>query len=93
MLKKIRRLVLNLSCFSPSISHFFQGALKFAETWPLCTGVELNLRNRVWGEVENSFIALLGKGGHSGLMHSKLCVPTSGDLVRSFTAMVQGNGC
>ena len=31
------------------------------------------------GEVEkNSFIALPGKGGHSGLMPSKLCVPTQG---------------
>ena len=34
------------------------------------------LRDRVLGEVEkNSFIALPGKGGHSGLMPSKLCVP------------------
>ena len=31
------------------------------------------------GEVEkNSFIALPGKGGHSRLMPSKLCVPTQG---------------
>ena len=31
------------------------------------------------GEVEeNSFIALPGKGAHSGLMPSKLCVPNPG---------------
>ena len=39
--------------------------------------VKLNLRDRVWGEVEkNSFTALPGKEGHRGLMLSKLCVPT-----------------
>ena len=37
------------------------------KTQPLCTGAELNLR--VLGEVEeNSFIALPGKEGHSGLL-------------------------
>ena len=36
---------------------------------PLCTGAESNLRGRVLHEVENnSFIALPGKGGHSGLV-------------------------
>ena len=30
---------------------------------PLCTGAEMNLGDKVWGEVEkNSFIALPGKG-------------------------------
>jgi len=34
---------------------------------PLCTGAEMNLGDKVWGEVEkNSFIALLGKGGTMG---------------------------
>ena len=43
----------------------------------LYTGVELNLRDRVLGEVEkDSFIALPGKGGHVGLMPWKPCVPT-----------------
>ena len=55
---------------------------------------------RVLGEVEkNSFIALPGKGVYSGLMPSKVCVPTQQgvrgeeDLVRSFIAMVHGQGC
>ena len=40
----------------------------------LCPDTELNLWDRVLCEVEkNSFIALLGKGGHSGLMFSRLC--------------------
>ena len=66
------------------------------KTQPLYTGVgaELNLRDGALSEVEsNSFIALPGKGGHSELMPSKLCVPTQGDLVRSFIAMVQVRGC
>ena len=43
---------------------------------PLYPDTELNLGDRVLGEVEkDSFIALPGKGGHSGLMPSKLCVP------------------
>ena len=37
----------------------------------LCTSAKSNLRDRVLGEVEkNSFIALPGKGGPSGLMPS-----------------------
>ena len=61
------------------------------KTQPLFTGAESNLGDRVLGEVEkNSFIALPGKGGHSGVMPSKLCVPTGEDLVRSFIAIVQG---
>ena len=41
----------------------------------LYTGAESNHGDRVLGEVEkNIFIAFPGKGGHSGLMHSKLCV-------------------
>ena len=42
----------------------------------LYTGAELNLRDRVVGEVEkNSFITLPGKGDHSGLIPSKPCIP------------------
>ena len=55
------------------------GTEEAAEIQPLYTGTELNLRDRVLGKVEkNSFIALSGKGDHSGLMPSKLCVPTPG---------------
>ena len=72
-------------------------AIMMLKTWPLCTGAELNLGDRVLGEVEkNSFIALLDKGRHSGLAGScpeKLCVPTWEDLVRSFIAVVQGQSC
>ena len=40
------------------------------KVWPLCTGAESNLRDRVLGEVEkNSFIALPGRGGQSRLVH------------------------
>ena len=61
---------------------------------PLCTGAELNLRDRVLGEIEkNSFIALPGKGGCSVLLLSKRCVRIGEDLVRSFIVMVQGQGC
>ena len=52
-----------------------------AETQPLCTSAEPNLRDRVLGEVEkNSFIALPGKGGHSGLMPSKTVCPNPGGI-------------
>ena len=44
---------------------------------PLYPNTELNLRDRVLGEVgKNSFIALPGKGGHRGLTPTTLCVPT-----------------
>lgn len=43
----------------------------------LYTSSELNVGDRVWGGVgKNSFIALPDKGGHKGLMPSKLCAPT-----------------
>ena len=46
---------------------------------PLCSDTELNIGDRVWGEVnKNSFIALPGKGDPSRLMPSKLCVPQPG---------------
>ena len=40
--------------------------------------VQSNLEDRVLGEVEDSFIALPGKGEHCGLMPSKQCVSTWG---------------
>ena len=59
----------------------------------LCIDAGLNLRDGVLGEVEkNSYIALPGKGGHSRLMPSTLCVLSQGDLV-SFIEIVQGWGC
>ena len=49
---------------------------------------------RVLGEVEkNSFTALQGKGGHSRLMPSKLCVLDLEEGVRYFIVMVQRGGC
>ena len=57
----------------------------------LCTSAELNLGDRVLGEVEkNNFIALPGQGGHSKLMPSKLHVPTCEN--RHFIVIVQ-RGC
>ena len=47
---------------------------------PLCTGAELNLRDRVLGEIEkNNIIALPGEGGHSWLPPLKtLCAHLEG---------------
>ena len=46
------------------------------KAWPLCTGAELNLGDRVLGEVEKkSFIALPGKGGHSRILPLKTMCP------------------
>ena len=40
----------------------------------LKTSADLNLGDRVLGEIEkNNFIALPGKGGHRGSCHSRLC--------------------
>ena len=44
------------------------------KTQPLNTSADLNLGDRVLGEVEkNTFIALPGKGEHRDSCHSKLC--------------------
>ena len=54
------------------------------------SGAKSNLRDRVSGEVEvGSFITLPGKGGHSGLMSSKLLCPNLQKIVRSFIVTVQ----
>ena len=46
------------------------------KTQLLCTGAESNFRDTVLGEVEkNSFIALPGKGEHSGLVAPKTMCP------------------
>ena len=56
----------------------------------LCTSAELNLGDRVLGEVEkNSFLTLPGKGGLSKPRPSKPTVPTWETIVRSFTVIVQ----
>lgn len=47
------------------------------KTQPLCTDAELNLRERVLGEIEkNSFVALPDKAGHSRLISQKLYITT-----------------
>ena len=63
------------------------------ETQPLCTSAKSNLR--VLGEVEdNSFIAYPGKGEHSQLVPSKLCVPMVWEgFGEEFIAKVQVWGC
>ena len=61
------------------------------KTWTLCTGAELNLGNRVLGEIKkNSFIALPGNGDPVGSCLQKLGVPMQQELMRSFITMVQG---
>ena len=53
----------------------FSSAGTDVETWPLRAVTELNLGNRVLGEVEkNRFIVLPTKGNHSGQMPSKSCI-------------------
>ena len=103
MSRKVRRKVLR-SCYliakqprpltalvKGRLRHYF--VILDTETWPLYTDAKLNLRDRVSGEVEkNSFVALPGKGEHSGLLPSKLCPYLGWDSVRSFIAMVQGVG-
>ena len=56
----------------------------------LYTCPELNLRDRVWGEVEKeSIIALPGKGGHSRLTSSKPYILTwIYETVKSFILIV-----
>ena len=56
-------------------SHLFKNFPQF---------VESNLRDRILGEIgKNTFIAVPGKAGHSGLVPQKLCVATQEDLVRT----------
>ena len=52
---------------------------------PLYTGAKSNLRDRIWGEVQkNSFIALPGKGGHSGLLPSQTMCSNPGEFGEEF---------
>ena len=54
------------------------------------SGAKSNLRDRVLGKVEvGSFISLPGKGGHSGLMSSKLLCANLQKIVRSLIVTVQ----
>ena len=55
------------------------------KTWPLCTSGELNVRDRVLGEVENSsLISLPGKGGQGGLLPLKTVCPNMGGFDEEF---------
>ena len=59
------------------------------ETWPLYIDAELNLGDRVWGEIEKNrkkscFIALPGKGGHSGLLPLKTVCTYPGGFFEEF---------
>ena len=55
------------------------------KTWPLCTDTKSNLGDQALGEVEkNNFIALSGKGGHSGLLPSKTVCPNLGGFGEEF---------
>ena len=55
----------------------------------LYTSAKPNLRDRVLSEVEkNSFIALPGSGGHSGLVPSKIVCPN----LEGFGEVFHGNG-
>ena len=57
-----------------------------AEIRPLYTSAGLNLGDRVLGEAErNSFVALPGKGGHSGLNTLKTVCPALEGVVRNLT--------
>ena len=58
----------------PQFSLFLSASV--AETPPLFTSAKQKHLDRVLDEVEkNRFIALPGRGGHSGLVPSELCVP------------------
>ena len=55
------------------------------KTQLLCTSAESNLGDRILGEGEkNSFIALPGKGGHSGLVPLKTVCPNLGGFGEEF---------
>ena len=54
------------------------------KTWLLCISAKLNLRHKIWGEVEKSFIALPGKGGHRWLMPWETVCPNLGKFGEKF---------
>ena len=57
------------------------------KTWPLCIGVESSLKNRVLGALhKNSFIALPGKGGHSGRMPLNHVSPLGEDSEKFYSS-------
>ena len=57
----------------------------------LYTGAESNPRDRVLGEVEkDSFIALPGKRGHTGLLPRKTMCPNTRGFDDGFITVVQG---
>ena len=60
------------------------------KTQPLCTSAKLNFGDRVLGDEEKNNYCFTRQEGHSGLVPSKLCIPTWEVLVRSFIAVGQG---
>ena len=55
------------------------------EARPLCIVVLNQISETVLGEVgKNSFIALSGKGGHSGFLSWKTMIPNLGELAEEF---------
>ena len=76
--------------------HWQVGYFTTSTTWeaPLCTGTELNLRDRVLGDVDkNSFITLPEKGIQIGLLPLKPKCLNWEDLMRNFIAKIQRCGC
>ena len=72
--------MVNLPSFAITIDF-----LMMPKTRALFTSAESNLRDRVLGKVEkNSFIALPGKAGHSGLTSSKTVCPHLGGFGEEF---------
>ena len=55
------------------------------ENWPLYTGTELNLRDRVWVKWKRVALLLCQAKGPQQLMPSKLCVPTWGFCEESYS--------
>ena len=61
------------------------GQILMPKHQPLYTSAKLNLRDRALGEIEkNSFIALPGKSGQSGLMPLKTMCPNPGEFVEFY---------
>ena len=55
------------------------------KTQPLCTSAELNLEDRVLGEIEKTTLLLCqAKGDSVGSCLSKLCIPTMGEFNEEF---------
>ena len=61
------------------------GVMSECQKLSLCALVPNQISETVLGEIEkNSFIALLGKGGHSGLLPLKTACPNPGEFGEGF---------